>query len=437
MTNLGRLSKKILHKIALLKSDPELLGRNVLQFTNPKLFEERLLDVMNAVPMNVRIDPPPNGTPRLNILDGSWGSLGMTGGPNTAINLALHVALQGITVRLVATARTSTISATQLKQHASALLGTSTPPLLDIATAAEPTTPLSIGFRDVFVATHWSTAQQLQPILEEMKIKTFFYLLQEFEPAFYAWSSNYARAIETYSFNYWPVINEKFLADYLFCQDFGRLKDPEIQSRAIIFEPAVDSQYFHPRADPKPRKKRLLFYARPTNSRNMFGIGLMALRKIVEFDQFQDWEFIAIGGQGSLPILQLGRGKILSPAPWLDYAGYAGLLQDADMLLCPMLSPHTSYPVLEMAACGGVSITNFFSTKTKLGLEKISSNIIPVEPSVNGFVEGLIEGSKRISANKPRASCLDLPSNWNAALGPPAERIASIFNAMQREVVFK
>lgn len=83
-----------------------------------------------------------------------------------------------------------------------------------------------------------------------------------------------------------------------------------------------------------------------------------------------------MGSRGSLPPITLAPGKVLTPAPWADYAGYGRQLRDADVLLCPMLSPHTSYPVLEMAASGGLAVTNTHATKTAAALRALSANIV-------------------------------------------------------------
>ena len=51
------LPRKITAQVALLRQDPEQVGRNLAQFTNPALFEQRLLDVMHATPMHVHYTP--------------------------------------------------------------------------------------------------------------------------------------------------------------------------------------------------------------------------------------------------------------------------------------------------------------------------------------------------------------------------------------------
>ncbi len=431
--SLLRLPGKIAGSIRLLRRDPETLGRNLLQFTDPAQFEARLVDVMHAVPMHVRVDAAAAAPPRLNVLDSAWDRSSMTGGPNTTINLAVRVARQGIPVRLVSTVKPVSLETDWLRRHAAALAGEAGTGAITVASAAEADRPLSLGAGDAFLATHWTTALQLQDVLPRLPIRQFFYMLQEFEPAFYPWSSNYARAMETYGMDFFPIVNEAVLAEFLFSQPLGRLSDPIIRNRAVVFEPAVDASLFHPpTAPPAPRPRRLLFYARPNNTRNLFGLGLMALREIAGAPEFAGWEFLSIGSRGSLPDLALGHGHTLRPAPWVDYAGYAEMLRQADMLLCPMLSPHTSYPVLEMAACGGLSVTNSFSVKTAERLAALSPNIIGVEPTVTRFAEGLLRGARSINAGMPRLGALALAGDWSAALDPAAGHVAATLRDLHR-----
>lgn len=427
LAKLRKLPAKVSAQLKLLRRDPEQFGRNLLQFTDPALFERRLLDVMNAVPMHVRVDEKAAGPAHLNVLNPALTPDGMTGGPNTIINLALRVARQGVPVRLVTTVATSTMDAGWFRRHAAQLLGDPNPPEVPIVSAAEAGQPLVIGPRDVFLATHWTTAQQLKPVLPRMATPQFFYMLQEFEPAFYAWSSNYALALETYGLDFWPIFNESLLAENMLGQPIGRLADPALRARATIFEPAIEERLFHPPSADAPRRKRLLFYARPTNTRNMFGLALMALRRAAADPAFEGWEFQSIGGRGSVPPLALAAGHRLQPAPWMDYEGYARSLREADVLLCPMLSPHTSYPVLEMAASGGLAVTNTFANKTRAALEALSANIVAREPTVEAMAEGLVEAARRSNGDPRSAASIHLPRDWAATLDPAADRIARQF----------
>jgi DNA-binding CsgD family transcriptional regulator len=85
----------------------------------------------------------------------------------------------------------------------------------------------------------------------------------------------------------------------------------------------VDRAHFHPPNEARVQgKRRLLYYARPGNPRNMLGLGLEALRAAVGQTVFQhdNWEFLAIGGSNSLPPISLGHGAVLQLANAIEAA---------------------------------------------------------------------------------------------------------------------
>jgi len=431
LQKLARFPKKLLSQLDLLRRDPEAFGRNLIQITNPALFQERLLDILHPTPIHVRLQTGTQAPLRLNVLDTFWTRSGMTGGPNTVINLALRIARLGMQVRLVSTVQTELMDPAWFAGHAAELLGEPAP-AIGLISAADPARPLPLHGNDIFLATHWTTALQLKPVLPTLPVKQFFYMLQEYEAGFYAWSSNFARVVETYGMDFWPIVNESLLADFLFTQPLGRLSDPELRRRAVIFEPAVDATLCRPPTEENvARPKRLVFYARPTNSRNMFGLGLLALREAAINPAFAGWEFVSIGSRGSVPDLDLGGGQRLRPAPWIAYGGYGDLLRGADILLCPMISPHTSYPVLEMAACGGLSVTNSFATKTPEKLAALSDQIIATEPTASGLAAGLVQAAALVNSLRPRTATLNLPRDWATALTPAARRVHDIAKSFQ------
>jgi hypothetical protein len=425
------LLRKIRTHLRLLRNDPEKFATNLLQFTNPIRFQEKLADVIVAAPLCVRVDPALADAPALNVLQPILSPASMTGGPNTVINVAFWVAKLGIPVRLVTTREAPGTDPNWFWQHLASVTGDpARPPTLSVASASDPTAPLPIGPRDMFLATHWSTAQQVKTQLPLMAVKRFFYLIQDFDPGLYAWSSNYALALETYELDHIGVFNQRLLYDYLIAQRAGRYADPDFARESLVFEPAIDRTLLHPPAEPRTGgKRRLLFYARPTNPRNMLGLGLNALRAAVTDPAFQlaEWAFLAIGGRGSLPPIALRPGLVLHPAPWADYAGYGRLLREADILLSPMLSPHTSYPVLEMAASGGIAVTNSFATKTREKLEAISANIIVAPPTEMGFTEALIKAANRVNNGFDIHAALNLPVDWRTSLSGVAARMAEMF----------
>ena len=56
-----------------------------------------------------------------------------------------------------------------------------------------------------------------------------------------------------------------------------------------------------------------------------------------------------------------------------------------------MLSPHTSYPPLEMAATGGLVVTNTYGPKTADALTAIAPSIRAAAPDVEALAQAIAE----------------------------------------------
>jgi hypothetical protein len=165
----------------------------------------------------------------------------------------------------------------------------------------------------------------------------------------------------------------------------------------------------------------------------MFEMGHDALNLALQDPVFgdDDWEFLAIGGRGRVTDMPLAGGRLLKAAPWLDYTDYAKLLRNSDILLSLMLSPHTSYPVLEMAACGGLVVTNAFETKTVEGLERISRNILASEATTEAIAANVVEAARRLRAGHNRAEPVNLPQSWECSLAEASALVIRHFNDLQ------
>lgn len=344
----------------------------------------------------------------------------MSGGPNTALHLGARVAARGIPVRIVATQGPVDSDLAALRAHAIGLAGLSeVAGDLTFESVAQPPMPLRLGRHDVLLATWWPTAHIARAALEATASREFLYLIQDFEPAFYPASSNAALAMATYDFPMRAIFNESLLQEHFRANRVGRFASPAVLDQSIVFEPAVDRALFRP--SPRTGPRRLLFYARPMNARNAFELGLLALREAVQRGAFDaDWELSSIGDQ--VPELDLGAGRKLRPIPWQSFAEYAALLGRSDALLSLMLSPHTSYPPLEMAAAGGTVVTNVFGVKTASSLATLSSRIVAVEPSVEALA-----GALALVAAGPRnlsmTADLNAPSSWDLSLEPVVDWI--------------
>ena len=227
------LPRKVISQLRLLKSNPEQFFLNRYHTRNPAVYERKLFDIERLVPPNIVVDAALAAHPTLNIMLPAI-SDSMTGGPNTAVHLAIQVAMSGIPVRLVSVDARLPANSDLLWAYFQKLTGFDAAiPTLGLACCCDPGVPLGIGVNDMFLATYWTTAYSVSHCLKLTNIKEFIYLLQDFEPAFYPWSSNYALALATYDMNYRAIINEQCLADFFCKTGTGRFSDPSFIDTSV------------------------------------------------------------------------------------------------------------------------------------------------------------------------------------------------------------
>lgn len=372
-------------------------------------------------PVNFSVQPGLADQPVLNVLVPGLGTRHFTGGPNTAIALAYRLAARGRPVRFIATEAALDDDVGPLWAHMASISDVGERLTnVEIIDGSNRYRPVDIGENDLFMATAWWTAQSIRSAFPLLRHRRFLYLIQDFEPMFFAASSQYALAMETYGLDHVPVVNTRFLLDHLAEQRVGRFADDAFVGDALVFEPAVDTTLFFPAVpDTERTARRLLLYARPQNGlRNLFELGVAAIQLASQQGVFDDdeWEFCGMGEDFS-PVA-VGPRSVLRPLPWRDMVSYASQMRQSDVLLSPMLAPHPSYPPLEMAACAGVVVTTEFGPKTAEQLAAISPNIIGTSATIDALAQGLADAVDRLSDPGGRllGSRLDLPSTWTDAL---------------------
>ena len=214
---------------------------------------------------------------------------------------------------------------------------------------------------DVFIATAWWTAQLAIEFDDERKRTfgkslPFIYLIQDDEPYFYGWGSKFALAEATYHHadRTIAVINSEELfaemtAKYRFMHTFCipyRLNERIDQLLA-----------------PKPRERLILVYGRPSVARNAFEIICAALHAWQQADPIRSsrWKIVMLGESFDLGYAYPVQNLVIEGKASLER--YADILSRASVGLSLMLSPHPSYPPLEMASAGLRTITNAFGNK--------------------------------------------------------------------------
>lgn len=223
--------------------------------------------------------------------------------------------------------------------------------------------PLIVSEDDWFICTYWLTIFRLQGVNSFQKeefgrSRKIIYMIQDYEPGFFPWSANYLLAQSTYRLpELIAVINSKELDSYL-----------ELQGCHFS-----QKYCFHPTCNPTLREKLLedplmhkekicLIYGRPRVKRNCYPLIIGALKQALKnHPELSNWKFFSVGA--THPDIRLcGSAKIQSLGK-LTLEEYAAVLRKASVGVSLMCSPHPSYPPMEMASFGLVTITNSYGPK--------------------------------------------------------------------------
>jgi hypothetical protein len=256
--------------------------------------------------------------------------------------------------------------------------------------------PLNLRANDIFFTTAWWTAEIARGA-RKAQMSMFgashpqIYLIQDFEPNFYPWGAKWTLAENTYrqASDVIAIFNSEELFEH-----FGTLEYDFLQKYCIPYKlntnlaKMLSSRY---------REKIILIYGRPSVPRNAFevlvdGLVLWQRRNPVQADT---WKIISLG--------ETYEPEIAEPLQYLVVLGkvsleeYAAWLSKSSIGLSLMVSPHPSYPPLEMANGGLMTITNGFGTRDGIGksanvktlvlvsAENISDSI---EECVNEYLSG-------------------------------------------------
>lgn len=247
---------------------------------------------------------------------------------------------------------------------------------------------LPVAGDDIWVATAWWTAYAAQRLSAWQGAnggtdRPMVYLIQDFEPGFYAWSSQYALSQSTYRCDRdIAIFNTGLLADFF--ADHGMR-----YASASVFEPVLHDglreALARSRRDGTVRERRIVVYARPGTPRNAFELICEGLRMWGWTDpRSAQWQVTAPGEIET--DLDLGPFKLKALGK-LDIDAYGMLLSTSSIGLSLMVSPHPSYPPLEMAAFGMSVLTNRYDNKR---LDETTANIHSLESMTpEAICEGL------------------------------------------------
>lgn len=286
---------------------------------------------------------------------------------------------------------------------------------------------VSVRANDVFLATAWWTACVAFDFQKRQKAyfgraPRVLYLIQDHEPDFYGWSTQYSLAQETY----------RHRSDMM-----AIITSEELSAFMTASYPIDDAYLVRFKINPKivasikpmPRERIVCIYARPGTPQNAFS---MLCAGIAQWQRNNPraahiWRVVAVGETFSPE--RAGSIANLSVAGKLSLEDYGNLLSRASVGISLMLSPHPSYPPLEMAAAGIRTITNSFASKD---LSRRSDNILSIDnltadALADALDEAIFQAEDRIGKLVEVSEIKELPS---AVSDFDASRIASSIRAM-------
>lgn len=363
---------------------------------------------------------PPHGRRRVSVVTDSIGKGSLFGGVGTALILATLLAnRRGADLRIVTRTEPPVAASLDhvLQVYGLALDGESQ---FRFVPHDDPTQELDLLEDELVITTSWWTTVAALPGIGAGAIA---YLLQEDERMFYPQGDDRLRCeqlLRRTDLRF--VINTRLLLQHFLAEGFDHFR-----ARATSFEPAFPERVFHPRPRAPGCKPRFVFYARPNNARNLFFLGLEAIDAAVARGVLDPavWEIIFVGKD--IPEVTLTGGHRPQRRENLDWADYAELVGAADLGLCLMVTPHPSYPPLDMAASGAVVVSNRCGPKQDLSA--LSRNILLCEPERDALVEGLARGAALAADGAQRQRHFreaGLERDWQHSLQHVVDQLAEL-----------
>jgi len=403
---------KLVHRVAFAASQRLYLSRlsrldsNAVR-VNPKALEYAGLQTMSLSLAGIRSG---SGAGHVNLVLPELSPASFFAGLKTALDVAYVVAEDmNLPLRLVVFG--VTISSAQRKLVRSMLDARGRPSGAAVeVVAVDAMERTQFSDSDIWIATFWTTAHALDVAckLGIVRPNQVLYLIQDFEPGFLPWSTDYAIASSTYKSGFVPIVNSLPLRDYLSANT--DLDAPYLST----FRPQLDLTELRRAAEIRTASGplKILFYGRPSKPRNMFKLGVAALRVASSTLDAQgiDVHIETIGeAHGSIPLLNKKEMTVLGKMSW---EAYFSQLASATVFFSLQASPHPSHPPLDAVASGGHAVVNELGgTRAKLHPRLSAGNADP---------ESL--GGELVAAIHAARSRVDTPgfdAAFLASLGSP------------------
>lgn len=305
-------------------------------------------------------------------------------GTKTAIEVAVGIATQlALPLRIVVTNSRFT---TAHRQEASKYLTREFDLRADRVTLWSPEDIFEheVGASDLWLVTHWSTAHAAD-VASRMGIldpRQVIYLVQDYEPGFTPWSTQHALASSTYHAGFNFIVNSSPLAAYL--REHERLDIGTDQ----VFRPHLNLDRLAEVASKRKQSPtvRIMFYGRPSKPRNLFNLGVSALRVAVRTFESEGIPVSIMSAGEAHDTHALSNATVLESKGTLGWEEYYQRLSEVDVMLSLQYSPHPSHPPLDAVVSGARAVTNDFGG----GRGSLSSNLFAGAPDPDSLGQLLV-----------------------------------------------
>lgn len=243
-------------------------------------------------------------------------------------------------------------------------------------------------------ATAWTTAYWLRDFQSTVH-KCYF--VQDFEPYFYARSTESVLSEETYRFGFHGFVAGDWLAEKL-VREYGM--------QVEMFRFSYDKErYFSDTRKLQPTNK-ILFYSRPPTPRRGFELGYLAMKQLLSIKP--DLEILLAGWDVSGYRLPQGMTN-LGIVPLDDLRD---LYQQCDVALVLSFTNLSLVP-LELMACGCPVVSNKGENVEWILNEEIATLAEPTVPGIVAALLSVLDDSESVRTKTDAALQYVTTTDWN------------------------
>ncbi|OBQ91348.1 rhamnan synthesis F family protein [Mesorhizobium sp. AA23] len=329
--------------------------------------------------------------PRINLLLPTIDPLWIFGGISTAIKVFDEVAaeLPDFDKRIVVL--DSPIERSHLRNFPGYALNSTTSRAV-VFEAFNRARGLDVREDDVYISTAW-WSEFLRRSIARFQEKAFgrsssaVYFIQDYESNFVQWSSRWAIAESTYDLGEGviPLVNSEELSTFL--KDRFDISGQNVVTFQVnkTIERSIERV---------PKERIILCYGRPTAARNCFEIIVDALSLWQQRNPIEaiKWQVVFLG-ENFDPAKAWPVQNCTVPGK-VSLEEYARYLSRASVGISLMISPHPSYPPLEMAHAGLITISNNYDSKN---ISQRSDHLVGLQQVTPDEVAAALENSVKLA----------------------------------------